>query len=228
MERKLLVGITGESYLDFKDKKEEIEKRKIRTVALFLSRFSTDIRKEIYSSLEESSIDKIPLVHLRHDMAKEELEFLKKRYDTTLFTIHEEHFDILSRWEEHSDNLFLEMSTDDAVAENVKVERVGGFCVDLAHYQKQKDKKTVDYKYVHERRDEKHLFRCNHVGGYCKKELEDLHRVSSIKDFDYLKDLPDFIFGRTMAMEIDNSIEDQLKFGNLISEMLPYEIKVEQ
>jgi hypothetical protein len=41
------------------------------------------------------------------------------------------------------------MNTDNIVAENVKVEKIGGFCVDLAHYQKQKDMKTIDYKYIY-------------------------------------------------------------------------------
>jgi hypothetical protein len=220
MEEKILLSITGNKDEHYLDKMREIKERNINRVALFLECFSLDQRKNIYSELKKSKIKEIPLVHIRDDMDRNELEVLFDNYKSTYFTIHENHFDVLSKWSGFERNLFLEMSTDNIVAENVDVDKIGGFCVDLAHYQKQKDKKTVDYDYVYNRRNEKNLFRCNHLSGYSLEEMTDLHWVNNESDFDYLKKMPRFVFGDCMAIEINNSIEDQLKFRKHISKLI--------
>ncbi|MGM0482556.1 MAG: hypothetical protein ACQEP6_01675 [Patescibacteria group bacterium] len=153
-------------------------------------------------------------------MNKEELEFLHNSFGSIYFTIHEDHFDILDKWGEFKNNLFLEMNTDNTVADNVKVEEIGGFCIDLAHYQKEKDRKTVDYDYVYERRNNPELFKCNHLDGYSFEEMMDLHYVKSIKDLEYIKVLPEFIFGDVIGIEIDNTIKEQLHFKEQIIKML--------
>ena len=162
MNRKFLVSITGDNDYHYKEKIEEIKIRNISEVALFLERFLLKQREDIYNKLEKSSIKEIPLVHIRDDMSREEIELLYNRYNSRYFTIHENHFDVLNKWKGFEKNLFLEMNTDDIVANNVKVEKIGGFCVDIAHYQKQKDRETIDYEYIYNRRDDKNLFKCNH------------------------------------------------------------------
>ncbi len=124
-------------------------------------------------------------------------------------------------------NLFLEMNTDNVVAENVHVEDIGGFCVDLAHFQKQKNKKTVDYEYVYKRRKNTDLFKCNHLSGYSFKEMNDLHYVQDKKSFDYLSELPTFVFGDVIGIEIDNSIEEQIYYREYIFEILSNKNKLD-
>lgn len=220
LEEKILLSITGCEDGHYERKIEEIENRNIDTVALFLERFIPEQRKKIYERLKQSSIKRIPLVHIRDDMDKSELTFLYSRYGSKYFTIHENHFNTLHKWKGFEKRLFLEMNTDNEVSENVKVENIGGFCVDLAHFQKQKDRKTVDYDYVYERRDSKDLFRCNHLSGYSFEEMTDLHYVNSEKDFEYLKELPPFVFGDTIGIEIDNSIEEQIYFRDYIFSLI--------
>ncbi len=220
MKEKILVSITGNTDEHYLDKLREIEKRNINRTALFLECFILEQRKNIYNELKNSQIKEIPLVHIRDDMDKSELEFLFNNYKSRYFTIHEDHFNVLSKWKGFEKNLFLEMNTDNIVAENVKVEKIGGFCVDLAHYQKQKDRKTVDYDYVYNRRKEPELFKCNHLSGYSSEKMEDLHWVNNEKDFDYLKKLPKFVFGDCLGIEINNSIEEQLKFKEYILKLI--------
>ncbi len=220
MRKSLLVSITGDKNEHYIDKIKEINERNISVVSLFLERFLPHQRDEIYKMLDESAVKEIPLVHARDDMKKDEFVFLSKKYNTQYFTIHENHFDILPRWKGLENKLFLEMNTDNMVAENVKVEKIGGFCVDLAHFQKQKDMKTLDYKYVYDRRYYKGFFKCNHLSGYSFSRKKDLHYVESEKDFDYLRFLPIFLFGDVISIEIDNSISEQISFSKYIYDIL--------
>lgn len=212
--------MTGNKEKQWRDKLEEIRQMKINIFGLFLERFEREQRNNIYQALEKLEIKEIPLVHIRDDMDKEELDLLFNKYKTRYFTIHEEHFNIIDKWQDFEKYLFLEMNTDNFIADNVRVEKIGGFCVDLAHYQKQKDRQTIDYNYIFERRHKQNLFKCNHLSGYSFKDMEDLHYANSKKDFDYLKNLPDFVFGEVMAIEIDNSIKEQLKLGEYIVRLL--------
>ena len=44
------------------------------------------------------------------------------------------------------------MDTDDFVSKKVKVEKIGGFCVDLAHFKVGMEKLSKDFEYVFERK----------------------------------------------------------------------------
>ncbi len=217
---KIILGITGDKDVQHIEKIEEVIKNKINCVSLFLQYLPAKKREKIYNKIGDSTIKEIPLVHIGKDVEKKELYFLSQKYKTRFFTIHESDFDILSKWRGFYKHLFLEMSTDNIVAKNVKVERIGGFCVDLAHYQKQKDRKTVDYQYVYDRRMKKNLFRCNHLSGYSHKEMMDLHHVKNEKDFDYLRNIPDFVFGEVVAIEVNNKIKEQIEFKNYITKLM--------
>ncbi len=219
-EDRIILGITGDKDIHHIEKIEEVIKNKIDCVSLFLQYLPVQKREKIYKKIENSTIKEIPLVHIGKDIEKKELCFLFKKYKTRFFTIHESDFNILSKWRGFYKNLFLEMSTDNIVAKNVKVERIGGFCVDLAHYQKQKDRKTVDYQYVYDRRMKKSLFKCNHLSGYSKKEMMDLHYIKSEKDFDFLKNIPNFVFGEIMAIEVNNKIKEQIEFKKYITNLI--------
>jgi hypothetical protein len=220
MKREVLISITGGSYEECREKIEEIKKRKITRVCFFCQHLPSEERNRLYNDIEKANIKEIPLVHIGADIIKSELEFLFSNYNSKYFTIHESDFSVLSKWKGFEKNLFLEMSSDNFVAENVKVEEIGGFCVDLAHYQKQKDRKMVDYDYVYSRRDQPELFKCNHLSGYSPEEMADLHLVSDKKDFDYLKKLPEFVFGDCIGIEINNSTEEQLEFKEYILRMI--------
>lgn len=207
---RIIVGITGINSKECISKINEIVKFKLNEAALFLEHLEKNDRDCVYAALEKSGIKNIPLVHLRSDMSREEIKMLEGVYKVRYFTIHEDHFKIINHWRGFYKKMYLEMSTDDFVAANVKVEKIGGFCVDLAHYKKQSILNNKDYKYVYDRRNILKLFACNHLSGYNPKNNMDMHSVESEKDFLYLKDLPEFVFGELIAFEINNSIKKQL------------------
>ncbi len=214
VSKNILISITGRDANDCIDKISEINSLGIAEAGLFLELLDKEQRQLVYNNLLESGITRIPLVHIRHDMTEEELKFLKDKFQSKYFTIHEINFqrnDIL-KWKSFEKSLFLEMNFDNFVSKKVTVESIGGFCVDLAHFKVGMEMLNKDFDYVYTRKDMPKYFACNHLNGWDSEKNVDIHTIKSLNDFDYLKTMPDFLFGKCIALEVFNSIEEQLKF----------------
>lgn len=216
------VSITGKEEKDWQDKLDEINFLKIKEVSLFLELYGKDQREKIYKALLDSKIKSIPLVHIRHDMTKDELRFLKNNYKTRYFTLHEINFqqDDILKWKGFYKNLCLEMNFDNFVSKKVKVEKIDGFCVDLAHFKVSMEMLGNDFEYVFDRKEVKRYFDCNHLNGWDMKTNRDMHTIHDLSNFDYLKTIPNFLFGKIIALETFNSIKEQLEFKEYLIGLL--------
>jgi len=212
---KFYLSITGKGNIAWQSKLKEINQLGIEEAAVFLTQFEPKERENFYRFLLKSSIKNVPLVHIRDDVDKSEIDFFIKNFKTEYFNIHEDHFDILDKWKNYWEKLYLEMNYDDAINRNVKVEKIGGFCVDLAHFKSAVARGSAEAYYIFLRKNKTKIL-CNHLSGYSEKENCDLHDAAGVKDFDYLKTLPKYIYGKVIAFEINNSIKDQLKFKKYI------------
>lgn len=215
----IYLSITGEGNDDWKSKLKEVNDLKIEEVAVFLTGFDKENRKDLYSELLKSCIKRIPFVHLRHDTSDMDIEFFNKNFKTKHFNIHENHFKRLRQWEKNLDRLYLELNFDNKIDNNVIVKKIGGFCVDLSHFKASVDFNTIEAEYVFKRKSNGR-FICNHLGAYDIEEKESLHYISDLKQFDYLKLLPKFVFGDIIAIEVYESIKDQIKFREYIFKIL--------
>jgi hypothetical protein len=227
----ILVSITGSTEKDWQDKLSEINSDEITEIALFLEMFKKEQREKIYEALKKSNIKSIPLVHIRDDMTNDELKFLKKKFKTKYFTIHEinfQHNDIL-KWRGFYKQLCLEMNYDNFVSKKVKVKNIDGFCVDLAHFKASMERLNKDFDYVYKMKNPpangKKYFDCNHLNGYNPETNKDVHTIYDLSSFDYLKTLPNFIFGKIIALETFNSIKEQLEFKKYLISLLTEKFK---
>ena len=220
MKPNILVSITGRTTKEWRDKLQEIQERNITECALFLEMYEPDEKQKIYAALLISCIKSIPLVHIRHDMKKDELALLQQNFGTKYFTCHEENFarHDVEHWKGFYKDIYLEMNFDNFVSKTVSVEKIGGFCVDLAHFKCGLEKLSQDFEYVFDRKDKK-LFSCNHLNGWDQAKNIDLHTIKSLADFDYLKTLPEFVFSNCIALEMFNSIKEQLEFKTYLAEL---------
>ena len=216
---KIYPSITGHKTIDWQSKLKEINKFKIKEAAVFVEWFNKKERPHLYKFLLKSSIKRVPLVHLRHDTNEEDIEFFIKNYNTQYFNIHEDHFDVLDQWAGYLDKLYLEMNFDDEIAKNVKAREIGGFCIDLSHFKSAIARGSEEATYAFFRKN-KIRFACNHLNGYDPIEKIDKHTITSLKDFDYLTTLPKFVFGKTIALEVNNSIKEQMEFIGYLNKML--------
>lgn len=220
LDKRILLSITGRTEKEWKDKIKEIEKRKITRVALFLSCYKKSQRKKIFKALLKSGIKEIPLVHLRNGMDIEEIKFLIKNYNSEYLTIHESSFRHLEKWKGFYKKLCLELDYNNYVPKNVLVKKIKGFCIDLSHFKADEERWTKEFEYILKRKKHHEYFVCNHLNGFSYKKLRDIHVMKNLKDFDYLKTLPNFVFGKIIAIETWNSIKDQIKFKKYVLKIL--------
>lgn len=216
---KIYLGITGDKNVDWQSKLKEINQLKIKEAAVFLERFDKKERDNFYRFFKRSTIKRVPLVHLRSDVGKDEIRFFIDKYKTRYFNIHEDHFKLLDSWKGYWGKLYLEMDCSGTIEKNVKVQRIGGFCVDLSHFKTAIARGLEEAYYIFIRRN-KIKFSCNHICGYSEKKTRDKHLVTSLKDFDYLTTLPKYVFGKIMAIEVENGIREQIKFKEYIAKIL--------
>ncbi|OGZ22342.1 MAG: hypothetical protein A2922_02795 [Candidatus Nealsonbacteria bacterium RIFCSPLOWO2_01_FULL_43_36] len=215
----ILLSITGTKSFDWSNKLKEINSRKITEVAVFLSSFDKKERDNFYRLLLKSMVRTIPFVHLRDDVTKEEIKFFIDRFKTGYFNIHEDHFKKLDQWQGYWDKLYLEMNFNDEIAKDVKVKKIGGFCVDLAHLKAAISRGTEEASYVFFKKTKSEIA-CNHLNGYDPLKMEDVHLIKNLSAFDYLTTLPQYAFGKIIALEVYNSIEEQIKFKEYLDRLL--------
>jgi len=218
-EKKIYLSITGEKNINWQKKLEEINKLKLTEVAVFLSRFDKKERDNFYPFLLKSSIKSIPFVHIRNDNNKEDLKFFIDNYGTKYFNIHEDGFEYLDQWQGYQNRIYLEPDYNDEIAKDVRVKKIGGFCIDLAHFKSAIARGTKEASYVFSNK-ENISFPCNHLGGYSEESKQDVHSATHFKQFDYLATLPKFVFGDTIAIELDNSIKEQIMYKEYMVKLL--------
>lgn len=218
-EKRILLGLTGEKEKHWREKLKDINKLKMKEAALFIERFDQAQRKKIYRALLDSTLKRIPFCHISNDMEIEELVFLEEKFKTKYFNIHEKGFGFLRKWPGFEKKLYLEMNMDDYISPRVNVEKIGGFCMDSSHYKVVQTSKTKELAYINQKKG-KVKFSCNHISGYSKERNTDVHKVKNLKQFDYLKTLPKFLFGKVITLEVDNSIPEQIQFKKYIVKLL--------
>jgi hypothetical protein len=215
----ILLSITGGENKDWQSKLEEINELGLDRVAVFLSRFDKKERDNFYRFLLKSSIKEIPFVHLKEDVTKEEIAFFVEHFKTRYFNIHEEHFKLLDNWQGYWDKLYLEMNYDSRITKDVEVKRIGGFCIDLAHFKAALARGAEEAYYIFLQKN-KIKFTCNHLSGYSPERREDIHLITDLKEFSYLSSLPKYVFGQVIALEVDNSIKEQMGFKECLNQLL--------
>jgi hypothetical protein len=218
--KRLLIGLTGRNAKEVIKKIKDANKLGITRAALFLEMVKDNERDSVYSALEKSKIKTLPLVHIRNGMHKDELKLLEKKYKSKCLTIHEDSFKYLHKWNGHHKKLYLEMNYNDKIPKDAKVEKIGGFCIDLSHFKSAKERGVIEYNYIMKRKGLKKRFLGNHLNGYSSKEKRDIHAVNNVKQFDYLLTLPKFVFGKYIALEMFNTIEEQIKYKKYLLRLL--------
>lgn len=175
----------------------------------------------LYRELEKTPVKEIPLVHMREDFTQEEMDYLYQKYRTRLFNCHEFDLDaIYKRFPNYRKNILLELDYNDDILNRLEPNKIGGFCIDLAHFMTAKERHTVEHDYVMKRLKNT-KFMANHLNGYSSIRKIDLHFVNNKKQFNYLKRLPKKVFGKVIGLELENTIKKQLDFKKYLKKLLP-------
>ncbi|MFA5155587.1 MAG: hypothetical protein WC453_04105 [Patescibacteria group bacterium] len=199
---------------------EEADSHQVRRVALFLTQVNPRERRQVYRALLASKIKEVPFVHLRNDLSAREIDFLEQHFRPRYYNMHVSGFRYLSKWLKIRRKIYLEFGGHSKLLPSFRLDRIGGFCIDLAHYKIGETLHSEAFKYQQARRRQKKLFVCNHLNGYDSKDNACIHQPGRWADFAYLKTLPDFVFGRFIALEMENPIKEQLAWRKKIIRLL--------
>jgi hypothetical protein len=210
-------AITNLTPSGWKDKIKEVKELKLKEVCLFPTLLELDERKELYSLLEKTSVQRVPFVHIRSDMELWELDFLVKKYQTEVFNTHStREYSFMNNLDKYRQSIYIENTKGYLDEEEIK--GFGGICLDFSHLESNKrfhpDIYEKDLRLI-----EKYPIGCNHISPIKEYALLEKgksygykpHFFEKLSEFDYLKNYPKKYFSNFLALELENSIQDQLK-----------------
>ena len=227
--RKIFVSITTTKNSDWREKIKEINRLKIEEIALFPTCLPEKERKALYRQLEKSIVKKIPIVHLRSDMNPAEMAYLKKKYKTKVFNIHTEaeyplkHNLLKYKKVIYVENVFRGFNED-------VLKKYAGICLDFAHLENDRlVNKERFFKIIKE--INKFKIGMNHLSGVKKESREsrineagetrlDNHYLKNLSEMDYLKNYPSCFFSSFLAIELANSMKNQLEVRDYLYKLL--------
>ncbi|MCX6785519.1 MAG: hypothetical protein NTZ18_01540 [Candidatus Komeilibacteria bacterium] len=198
---------------------KDINRLKIKEVAVFLTMLDYAGRKEFYKKLKKSTIVSIPHLHIRNDFTPAEIDFFYQNYKTRQFNTHGNYLDNF-RANPYFKKYFSLETTTWFTLEYLK-QLNNHYCLDLAHYFSYRVHliKWNIVKIIDQKIKQGILPLANHLSGF-SKATQDTHFASNINYFDYLKRTPKKYLAKIMALELENSIPEQLEFIKYIKTLL--------
>ncbi len=214
------ITTTGENPASsWQDKIKEIDILGLQKVAIFPTCLNKEQRQEMYNLLEKTKLKEIPLVHIRSDMSANELEYLQNKFKTRVFNAHTlRQYPFLHNLGKYYNCLFIENTWP---WDEQEVKQFAGLCLDFSHLHDAKLLRPKDYenniKIIN-----KYPIGCNHIssmdkevnfydGPNGKQPYYSRHFFTELSQFDYLKNYPKEFFSNFCAIEVENSLADQLK-----------------
>jgi len=223
---KIFPTITTISKGLWRNKIEEVKKLKLKEVFLFLTALNKKERKQLYELLEKTEVEKIPFVHIRSDMEVSELDYLVENYQTKAFNLHtEKQYPFIYDYGKYKNIIYIENTVAFPLDEE-EIKDFAGICLDLSHLE---NVRLLDIKsYKHNIKIlNKYPIGCNHISAVRKQSFFEknkikynCHYLQDLSELDYLKKYPANYFSDFMAIELENSIEEQLKVKDYIINLL--------
>lgn len=199
------------------EKIEEVRKLGLKEVCFFPTCLKEKERRKAYRLLRSTKINKIPLVHLRGDVKPEELDYLVENYETRAFNIHSksEH-PLIYEYSRYKNIIYLENVF--TFFDEKELNDFGGVCLDLSHLEN--DRILHKEKFENTKKMlRKYPIGCNHISvvksiaRFDQEEKNiryDGHTLEDFSELNYLRKYPRHYFSNLIAIELENSIKEQL------------------
>ncbi len=229
-KEQFLVTITtigDNSASSWRDKIKEIDALGLEKIAIFPTCLNKEQRQEMYDLLEKTGLKEIPFVHIKSDMVTEELDYLQNHFKTQAFNTHTvRQYPFLHDLKSHYYHLFIENTWP---WDEQEVKNFAGLCLDFSHFHDAKLLRPNDYE-NNLNIIKKYPIGCNHIsamdkevnfydGPNGKQPFYSNHFFTDLSQFDYLKNYPKEFFSNFCAIEVENSLADQLKAIDYIYEI---------
>ena len=218
----ILPGLTTTSGSDWRAKIREIDRLRIREVALFPTCLESGEREELYRRLQETGLESIPHVHLRgEDMTPRELAFLVDRYRARAFNIYSPaEFPVNFDYSRFADRIYIENTG--FVPALDELAGFAGLCVDFAHWESgllTENRKYRDFRVLVERIP----VGCCHVSALSATPVMchdgpsyDNHWLSDFSALDYIRKYVRY-FPDIVSIELENPLAEQLEVSRFLA-----------
>ncbi len=225
----ILPTITTTKGSNWKDKIAEIDNLNLEEIALFLTCLNKEERKEMYEMLAKTNLKRIPFVHLRSDFDEEEIAWLRENYQTKVFNTHSERlYPLKYSWDKYKKDIIYIENTHLGFPEDELID-YAGVCIDFFHLEN--DKIIFPERYEQSiRMIENHKIGCAHLSAIKKEPKNDpekpeeirfdYHSLENLSEMDYLKNYPQEFFPEFMAIELENSLAEQLRIREYIMKFI--------
>lgn len=223
----MLVSITTTSGSDWHQQIKDMKTFEVQECAVFVTGLSPEQRKELYVALEVNPTITIPFVHARHDMTPEEYLYFIHQWKTNKFNYHTTRR-YIPKYElgDLKKRILIENAWD---LQETDLVGYSGICLDIAHLEDSRLLYPAEYKVITQL-----LSSCpigaNHISASSTtiqyapsldRSHYSSHTFSNIQEFEYLKNYPVTYFGEYIALELENSIAEQLEVQKYIERLLP-------
>jgi len=233
--RKILLGLTTITLGEWKNKVKEIDELGLKEIALFPTSLNLSERKELYSLLEKTKLEKIPHVHLRDDMFIPELDYLSSKYKTEVFNVHSEddHYPSLLDYKDYYKKIYVENTINNTPTEN-DLKKYAGLCFDFAHWHSgiMKAGEACERNIALKAYAKKYKIGINHAGAIKKEKIlyhdrrinkdffgYDSHWLDDLSELDYIKKYKDY-FTDIISIELENSLKRQLEIKKYLEKII--------
>lgn len=220
----------------YQEKICEAKKLKIKEICLFLTTCNLKERKKLYQILKETPFDKYPLIHLKHDLELWELDFLVNDLPSNVFNIHPlTEYSFPDYYLKYKDKIYIEnayANPKNALKNKNLVGNYAGVCIDFTHLED--NRLNVNSAYQKNLQDIAHShIGCAHIGPIKSKPSynasfdvweQEAHVMTNLTEFDYLKNYPNKYFPEIIALEVENSLEEQIKALKYLQQIVPAQL----
>lgn len=158
-------------------------------------------------------------------MDPNEIEYFKRRFKTEVFNIHSPKRDFFSKKLNPLKKEFYLENTR-IPWEEKEVKEFAGLCLDLSHLEN--DRRLHPEVFENDMKLlKKYPIGCNHISAIKEKMFfshgewqYDCHQLESLSELDYLKNYDISLFSNYIAIELENSIVEQLKAKEYILKII--------
>lgn len=224
LNRKIIPSITTQSRggHTWRQKIEEIIPLQVSEVGLFLTGLDSDERAECYELLEEVSRKhsfRIPFVHAVSEMREEEYWHLTRVFSTEKFNLHPVHEYPLEHplSPEIRSRIFIENTSRVRPLSVEDLKGFAGICFDLSHLEESRRTSIPQYYHLLSLTKFARLG-ANHISAMTEKPHSfgdglpqfSSHNLDESSSVRYISSLQPTAFAPLCAVELENSLEEQL------------------
>ena len=233
MNTKILVSLTTLNNPDWQKNIADLKRFGIKEFALFPNCINArEEREELFKTIvKELGPVSIPFAHIRSDMHPDELDFMIKNFGTKAVNIHPiTDWPIIYDLDKYKNMIYVE-NAGHAFTKGLTAKDLEGFagvCLDLSHLESVRLQNIPGYE-INIDIALKYKIGAIHMSAVTDKKTyipeydfwtNDSHYMEDLKQMDYIKRYYPKYFGPYAAIEVSNSIEDQIKMKKYIEKII--------